>query len=42
MVMNIADEKFERDLIDNRARSVAHLFIDRVAKSGQDLSLIHI
>ena len=36
MVMNIADEKFERDLIDNRARSVAHLFIDRVAKSGQD------
>lgn len=36
MVMNIADEKFERDLIDNRARGVAHLFIDRVAKSGQD------
>ena len=36
MVMNIADESFDREIIENRARSVAHLFVDRVRTSPQD------
>ncbi|MCT1986382.1 long-chain fatty acid--CoA ligase [Dermacoccus abyssi] len=36
MVMNKADETFDRSILDNRARSVAHLFTQRVAKSPHE------
>ena len=36
MVMNKADETFDRSILDNRARSVAHLFTQRVAKTPHE------
>lgn len=36
MVMNNADEKFDATIVENRARSVAHMFTARVAKSPHE------
>ena len=36
MAMRYTDEKFDRDVIENRHVSVAHMFVDRVKKSPQD------
>ncbi len=38
----VADEVVRRDVIDNRARSIAHLFRDRVASSGSREALQYL
>ncbi|KNX37507.1 AMP-dependent synthetase/ligase [Luteipulveratus halotolerans] len=41
MVMSLKDEQFDQSVVDGRARSVAHLFVDRVAKSPDDKAFGH-
>ncbi|AKU16489.1 AMP-dependent synthetase/ligase [Luteipulveratus mongoliensis] len=41
MVMSLKDEQHDQSVIDGRARSVAHLFVDRVAKSPDEKAFGH-